>query len=183
MAGSGEGVKACDVVPYVGQPGVCRRCGSKLPGRCTAWCSSACEREWQINHYWTMARPAAVKRDGGKCVRCGGVGRKLWRRRAYLGHRWAMKQIGIEVEFVAETHYDRSKLYYTDVRITSWVPWLEVNHIEPREGRGYQSGCHHHLTNLETLCHDCHVAETTRQGRERRARNKMADGLFSEAAQ
>jgi 5-methylcytosine-specific restriction endonuclease McrA len=42
---------------------------------------------------------------------------------------------------------------------------LEVNHIEPRRGAGYQGGCHHHLSNLETLCHDCHVAVTGAQRR------------------
>lgn len=40
---------------------------------------------------------------------------------------------------------------------------LEVNHIEPRKGGGYANGCHHHLDGLETLCHNCHVLETTRQ--------------------
>ena len=44
----------------------------------------------------------------------------------------------------------------------------EVNHIEPRNGAGYGPGCHHHQANLETLCHACHVLETTRQIRERR---------------
>lgn len=43
----------------------------------------------------------------------------------------------------------------------------EVNHIDPRNGRGYHEGCMHHQANLETLCHPCHVAETTRQARER----------------
>jgi len=43
---------------------------------------------------------------------------------------------------------------------------LEVNHKDPRKGAGYLNGCHHHLDGLETLCHACHVAETTRQLRE-----------------
>ena len=43
---------------------------------------------------------------------------------------------------------------------------LEVHHVEPRRGRGYGAGCHHHLDLLETLCHGCHVAETNAQ-RER----------------
>jgi 5-methylcytosine-specific restriction endonuclease McrA len=43
----------------------------------------------------------------------------------------------------------------------------EVNHIDPRNGRGYHAGCHHHQDRLETLCHKCHLVETIRQGRER----------------
>ena len=167
---------ACDVVPHVDQPAVCNRCGTKLTGRRTRWCSSECEREWQVNHYWTMARPAAVKRDGGKCVRCGGAGRKQWRRTIHLGNQWAMRQLGLEVEIIGGSHQERRIINDTAVRVTSWVPWLEVNHIEPREGRGYQSGCHHHLTNLETLCHDCHLVETKRQGAERRARRRRPEG-------
>jgi 5-methylcytosine-specific restriction endonuclease McrA len=45
---------------------------------------------------------------------------------------------------------------------------LEVNHIEPRNGQGYLSGCWNHLDNLETLCHECHVRITTEQIRERK---------------
>lgn len=40
---------------------------------------------------------------------------------------------------------------------------LEVNHVEPRRGRGYALGCHNHLANLETLCHPCHVTVTAEQ--------------------
>lgn len=43
---------------------------------------------------------------------------------------------------------------------------LEVNHIDPRRGQGYGKGCHHHLDNLETLCHDCHVLVTREQRRQ-----------------
>jgi hypothetical protein len=37
---------------------------------------------------------------------------------------------------------------------------LEVNHIDPRKGRGYGFGCHNHLANLETLCHQHHLHVT-----------------------
>lgn len=44
-----------------------------------------------------------------------------------------------------------------------WDNWLEVNHIVPRDGGRYGPGCHHHLSNLETLCHACHVQVTKQQ--------------------
>lgn len=40
---------------------------------------------------------------------------------------------------------------------------LEVNHIVPRRGKGYENGCHHHLDGLETLCHDHHLDVTAIQ--------------------
>jgi 5-methylcytosine-specific restriction endonuclease McrA len=46
---------------------------------------------------------------------------------------------------------------------------IEVNHIVPVVGAGYGMSCSHHSSNLEVLCHDCHVAETNRQRK---------DGLF-----
>jgi hypothetical protein len=44
---------------------------------------------------------------------------------------------------------------------------LEVNHIEPRAGRGYGWGCHNHASNLETLC-KAHHQEVTNQQRDGR---------------
>lgn len=41
----------------------------------------------------------------------------------------------------------------------SWTT-LEVNHILPRKGGGYENGCHHHLDGLETLCHEHHLDVT-----------------------
>jgi 5-methylcytosine-specific restriction endonuclease McrA len=40
---------------------------------------------------------------------------------------------------------------------------LEVNHINPRRGGGYHTGCHHHLDNLETLCIGCHRLVSQKQ--------------------
>lgn len=47
---------------------------------------------------------------------------------------------------------------------------MEVNHIGPRNGQGYGKGCWNHQTNLEVLCHDCHVKVTVDQ-RKARAHN------------
>lgn len=49
---------------------------------------------------------------------------------------------------------------------------LEVNHIIPRMGRGYGTGCQHHQTNLETLCHNCHVKITNEQRKDIRNRQE-----------
>lgn len=103
----------------IADPMRCDWCGAALVGRQLRWCSRACSTSFWENHQWSMARTAAMRRDGSMCVRCG-------------------------------------------------APAEEVNHIVPRNGAGYDNGCAHHIDGLESLCHDCHVIETTRQGRERR---------------
>lgn len=40
---------------------------------------------------------------------------------------------------------------------------LETDHITPCLGRHSDSGCHHHLDGLRTLCHDCHLTVTAEQ--------------------
>lgn len=52
---------------------------------------------------------------------------------------------------------------------------LEVNHIVPRNGGGYGFGCWHHHSNLETLCHDCHVVVTREQRVARRLQAVHSD--------
>lgn len=53
---------------------------------------------------------------------------------------------------------------------------LEVNHIEPRVGRGYGWGCHNHQANLETLCRPHHVEVTKRQRQTRVEAARLDDG-------
>lgn len=85
-----------------------------------------------MNHWWTLARQAAKKRDKRACRRCGwkpeprparGAALSLWRR----GRRYAR---------------------------------LEVNHIEPCLGAHGTLSCAHHADNLETLCVPCHRLHT-----------------------
>jgi 5-methylcytosine-specific restriction endonuclease McrA len=59
---------------------------------------------------------------------------------------------------------------------------LEVNHIEPRVGRGYGWGCHNHPDNLETLCHDCHLVVTRNQHAARAAARRTAARAIAIAA-
>lgn len=117
-------------------------------------------REHDIN--W--ARRAARKRDGNRCVKCGGEGRgqrqpmaeeHMWKSYDY---RMAAKYLGLEVPIGHRVLVNEDN---------HMKPWLEVNHIEPRCGRGYGWGCHNHLSNLETLCHGCHVLVTREQKRAR----------------
>lgn len=137
----------CPVIAYDTVAGRCARCGAVLTGRRTRWCSRACELVYEENHYWNAARAACLRRDLNRCVRCG------WKD---VPGQLALP-MGIPGYF--KTHA-RS---------------LEVNHIVPRNGAGYDKGCHHHLTNLETLCHEHHVRVTKRQ-RIARSRFKARRG-------
>lgn len=64
----------CTVLVPVHVDGRCDRCGKELTGRQTRWCSYACSLEFRTNHDWNLARKAARRRDGERCVRCGARG-------------------------------------------------------------------------------------------------------------
>ncbi|OHU57105.1 hypothetical protein BKG82_13020 [Mycobacteroides chelonae] len=160
----------CDALPFLNDPGVCNRCGKALTGRQTQWCREECFAELAWEHSWDWARKAARDRDGNRCVRCGSDGSeqrpKRWAKVESIN---AARRLGLDWP---ATLGCPSGLFIVKPR----NPWLEVNHIEPRMGRGYGFGCHNHLTNLETLCHRCHVAETNRQYAERRG-DQLVDVL------
>lgn len=154
-----------------GRRRVCWICASPLEGRRQFWCSDECVRTWTTNHEWSAASAAAVARDGG-CVRCGAARTEVlvcasdgepWPCQVYRSYSeaWAAYRRGGPLPAVQGTYHVQE----VDRRASVL---LEVNHIVPRNGAGYDQGCHHHLDLLETLCHGCHVVETTRQIRERR---------------
>lgn len=145
----------CSLLMYEGVVGVCARCGRVLTGRRRKWCGDDCERAWQRNHIWSMAKEWAKRRDGYRCVRCGGDG-SPWLEK-FDDPRVAARVLGLELPPGEVVH-----------RVWRNVKKLEVNHVEPRNGRGYNSGCHNHLSNLETLCRPCHVVETGLQRLRRR---------------
>lgn len=60
----------CDLA--YGDNGECRCawCGDALPQGRTRWCSGKCADAFASNHYWKLARRAAVKRDHRRCVKC-----------------------------------------------------------------------------------------------------------------
>lgn len=62
-------------------PGTCGACGKPLTGRHLWFCPSrpgtafevgrSCRANYAAHHFWSDARAEALRRAGGKCVRCG----------------------------------------------------------------------------------------------------------------
>jgi hypothetical protein len=156
---SDEDLRACTASAWFGEPDRCRWCDKPLPRRRTRWCSTDCADAYRAEHVWSTARPAALDRDGHTCTRCGrGPG-------ANAVLRLLNPRMGpAEWRRFAARH---ARLYDLWWRWTTF-PGLEVHHLEPLWGlRG--DGCHHHAANLVTLCDACHLVETIRWRRIRRA--------------
>ena len=65
---------ACALTKWSGQEDRCEWCDAQNVhgGR---WCSSWHEHLWFANHRWSTAREYALRRDGRRCVKCGGEDR------------------------------------------------------------------------------------------------------------
>jgi len=113
----------------------CRNCGAMPTGRLQFYCSAPCRDTFEDDHFWGSARHAAVDRMKVYDVipTHDSVGR--------VGHRPA----GVICVRCGE-------------RCTP-----EVNHIVPVNGRRPMFGCEHHQSNLEVLCHQCHLDATREQ--------------------
>jgi 5-methylcytosine-specific restriction endonuclease McrA len=152
----------CPLIPkLLNEKGRCdlASCGKPLPKQRRRWCSDDCAdahfHAIYDNHDFGAARAAALKRDGGRCVKCKSNGRPSKELR----------------EAAKSTGYMTLDQLYARHR-------LEVNHIRPLVEQGVkhgEMGCHHHLDNLETLCHGCHAKVTAAQARDRadRRRNRI----------
>lgn len=135
---------ALDWMRYAPKPSkVCGACGGKLQGRMTWCCTKECLDLFSVHHFWANARPEAWKRRPW-CVMC-------WP----AGSHHAL--------FLGCYRYDAHNAHFSVVHTG-----MEINHIEPRRGRGYSFGCHHHQSNLEPLCVRHHGMVSSAQKRAAR---------------
>lgn len=86
---------------------------------------------------------------GRRTVWCGDACRMTWERE----HYWATARNAAR---------RRANHRCVEPGCTS-TGLVEVNHIEPRAGRGYRTSCAHHASNLEALCHKHHLQRTAAQ--------------------
>jgi len=131
-------------------PGGCAWCAAPRPPKRRTWCGTRCANAFWKNHWWSLARREAKRRDKYRCVRCG---RAAPRRPSAAA-------------FASRGEYLASHRAWRAARRTER---LEVNHREPCRGAHGVLSCAHHLANLETLCASCHKAHTAALPRRERA--------------
>ena len=130
----------CSLAPPLAGGG-CAWCGAALPARRRTWCSDRCGDRFWANHWWSVARRTAKRRDKYRCTRCGAAPPKR----------------PVKAAFKTQPAYLRAMRAWRAEKRTAR---LEVNHIVPCEGKHGQLSCAHHLDNLETLCPGCHKVHT-----------------------
>ncbi len=112
-----------------------------LPASRRTWCSDGCAAAFWRNHWWTLARRAAKRRDKHRCRRCGHSPPK----------RPAARAFPLRADYLAA---------FRRWRAARRTERLEVNHITPCRGAHGTLSCAHHVDNLETLCVSCHREHT-----------------------
>ncbi|HTD35127.1 MAG TPA: HNH endonuclease [Candidatus Elarobacter sp.] len=122
--------------------GTCAWCGEELPPRRRSWCSDRCGDAFWANHWWSVARRTAKRRDRYRCKRCGAAPPKRPVQSAYASRA---------------TYLAAMRAWRKAKRTIR----LEVNHIVPCRGKHAALDCAHHLDNLETLCPPCHRTHTS----------------------
>lgn len=119
----------------------CRQCGEPTTGRLHYYCSVEHREQFEDDHFWNSARAEALRRFAiydirSRAYRYTSVGRFYYSVIAYICWRCGE-------------------------RIAGDGP--EVNHIMPVNGHRPGFGCMNHQSNLEVLCHACHVIATAEQ--------------------
>ena len=132
----------------------CAWCGADLPPRRRTWCGDRCSTAFWTNHWWTLARRAAKRRDRYRCRICGAAAPKRPAKSAFRG---------------AAAYRDAMRAW----RSAKKTGRMEVNHRVPCRGKHATLSCDHHLENLETLCVACHL-ERTLTDRSATARSRAA---------
>jgi 5-methylcytosine-specific restriction endonuclease McrA len=121
-----------------GRP-LCRWCRTEVPGRRRTFCSDNCVHEWKLRTNPGYLRDRVFARDKGICAQCGTDTKKLrgeMRKLDYAARRLFLKQWGLR----------------EGSRKSLW----DADHIVPVAEGGGQCD----LTNMRTLCLQCHRAAT-----------------------
>ena len=105
----------------------------------------------------------------GVCARCGRPTINRWFCRAQREDSNSCRLVWIRNHYWSDARIAAKKRDGDQCIRCGSRELLEVNHIQPLgDGSHSQRSCRHHLDNLETLCHQHHVAVT----REQRSRQK-----------
>ena len=147
--------------------------------------STRCFRSMYI--FWEMSQhisPLIVERvtcplskwmgEPGRCQWCNEPLDRT-RRRTWCsekcGRAWQREHVW---RFARSSAKRRAKYRCIRSECTAARRDCEVNHLEPRDGKGYAPGCHHHLLpdltgrgGLEVLCHEHHAQVTAAQATAR----------------
>lgn len=94
----------------------------------------------------------------GVCGACGATlqGRSKWFCNEECARYWRANHWWSAARAVAIQHQKRCCR-------CGYQKELEVNHITPRNGAGYETSCAHHQDGLEVLCHQHHLIVTAQQ--------------------
>lgn len=111
-----------------------------------------------------MTCPLAEPQQPGRCHWCG---KKLAGRRT----RWCSNKCRFtatnEHRWTNARHAIKGRLaHWRCEECGEFTQAIEVNHVVPCKGKHSVWGCWHHSSNLELLCHACHVAKTRLQRKQ-----------------
>lgn len=138
---------------------MCRWCIQPLEDRRQiVSCSPECTRGFDLNHFWSQARHEALRR-----AIVAWVPPRFTPRHDTWDPRIAIEYSG----------------HYCCAHCLEATTSPEVNHIVPVEGGARSVTCLNHQTNLEVLCHACHLVVTNHQlalRRERIASTQIPQG-------
>lgn len=141
------------------QPGQCTWCGAPVPKGRKKWCGDTCVDEFRAQNEWAFVRKLVFKRDRGICKHCGCDTIQLQRLCRLVRSREGFDTYRHLCDWLR--HHGHHDVVVRD----QW----EADHIVERVRGGGNE-----LTNLRTLCLECHKRETARLAAELATERKAA---------
>lgn len=143
-------IQQCPQSTWRGEDGRCHWCDNPLSGRRRVWCSEKCSAAFLHEHRYSDARAQCRRRARANCS-CSNVSSRAKHQICALCG-CCEREVGL----------------------------LECNHRVPRRGDRSIISCLHHSTNLEMLCHKCHLGVTKYQMEQVRRQDAHNDVVRGE---